>query len=143
MPSFRPESQALVDVAGAGVRLGNFELDFSIPSLPSPVARPLDEEFPDALPAPIRGDPDIVDETLGLRGDETALAEDHIPEELEVRRLGDPTLRSVPCHVRFDFLSEMGFPLVAIHTGTSVRWDVVRDQLNAGTHAVSTLRTCG
>jgi len=49
IPAFRPESQALVDVAGAGVRLGNFELDFSIPSLPSPVARPLDEEFPDAF----------------------------------------------------------------------------------------------
>src|SRR3989449_9384809 len=44
--AFRAESQALVDVARPDVRLGHFELDFSISALSGPVARPLDEKFP-------------------------------------------------------------------------------------------------
>src|SRR5713101_3615821 len=41
--AFRTESQALVHMPRPGVRLGNLELDFSVPALPRPVARPLDE----------------------------------------------------------------------------------------------------
>src|SRR5213593_4480172 len=74
VPTLGAESQALVDVACPGVRLGDLELDFSIATLPSPVARPLDEELPDAFAAACRGDPDIVDEALGLRRHETAFA---------------------------------------------------------------------
>src|SRR5438445_1203412 len=88
IPTFRAESQALVSVACAGVRLGDLELDFSITPLPSPVARPLDQEFPDAFSTPAWGDPDIVDEALGLRRHEPAFAEDEIAKEFVGCRLG-------------------------------------------------------
>src|SRR5438128_12655068 len=96
VPTFCAEPEALVDVACPGVRLGYLELDFSIATLPSPVARPLDEEFPDAFATPCRRDPDIVDETLSLRRHETAFAEDQIAEQFVGRRLGNTPLRPVP-----------------------------------------------
>src|SRR5207247_2425326 len=101
----------LVDVAPPVVRLGHFELDFSISALSGPVARPLDEKFPYAGPAPIRCHPDVVNKALRLGCHETALAEDQIPEELVVRGLGDAALCSVSRHIRLHFFPEMGFPL--------------------------------
>src|SRR5207245_11596749 len=112
-PARHAESEALLDIAFPGVRLGYLEFDFSIATLPGPVARPLDEEFPDAFATSCRGDPDIVDEALGLRRHETAFAEDEIAEEFVGRRLGDPPLRAVPRHVRSDLLAELRLPLLA------------------------------
>src|SRR5438128_12637257 len=123
--AFRAESQALVNMARSGVRLGHFELALSIPALSGPVARPLDEEFPHSRPASLRRDPDVVDEALCLRRHETALAEDQVPDELVVRGLGDPPFRSVSRHVGFDLLPEMGFPLAPIQPRTFVFRDVV------------------
>src|SRR6058998_783352 len=98
--AFRAESQALVNMARSGVRLGHFELDLSIPALSGPVARPLDEEFPHPRPASLRRHPDVVNETLRLGRHEPTFAEDQIPEELVVRGLGDPPFRSPPCRAR-------------------------------------------
>src|SRR6058998_2697046 len=123
--AFRAESQALVNMARSGVRLGHFELDLSIPALSGPVARPLDEEFPHPRPASLRRHPDVVNETLRLGRHEPTFAEDQIPEELVVRGLGDPPFRSVPRHVGLDLLPEMAFPLAAIQPRAFVLRDVV------------------
>src|SRR5207244_11242334 len=80
---------------------------------------------------PIRRDPYVVAEALRLRRQETALAEDQVPEELVVRGLRDPPLRSVPRHVRFDLPPEMGFPLAAIQPRAFVFRDVVAYRLQA------------
>src|SRR5438128_11398891 len=106
--AFRAESQALVNMARSGVRLGHFELDLSIPALSGPVARPLDEEFPHPRPAPVRRHPDVVDEALCLRRDETALAEDRVPDELVDRRLGEPPFPSGCRAVGLVVLLDMG-----------------------------------
>src|SRR5207245_2633947 len=86
VPAFRAESEALVNMARAGVHLGHLEFDFSISTLPGPIAHPFDEKFPDAFATAGRGDPDVVDEPLGLGRHETAFAEDQIPEEFVSRR---------------------------------------------------------
>src|SRR5207247_7171685 len=112
--AFRAESQALVNMARSGVRLGHFELDLSIPALSGPVARPLDEEFPHPRPASLRRHPDVVNETLRLGRHEPTFAEDQIPEELVVRGLGDPPFRSVPRHVALSRRPDMAFPLAAV-----------------------------
>src|SRR2546427_650409 len=132
VPTLRAESEALVDMACPGVRLGYLEFDFSIATLPGPVARPLDEEFPDAFATSCRRDPDIVDETLSLRRHETAFAEDQIAEEFVGRRLGNPPLRAVPRHVRFDLLAEMGLPLLAVEARPFVRGNIVPNGLQRG-----------
>src|SRR5881397_3293820 len=56
--AFRAESQALVNMARSGVRLGHFELNLSIPALSGPVARPLaEDQIPQELVVRGLGDP--------------------------------------------------------------------------------------
>src|SRR2546422_443681 len=100
-------------MARSGVRLGHFELDLSIPALSGPVARPLDEELPHPRSASLRPDPDVVDESLRLGRHEAAFAEDQVAEEFVVRGFGNPPLRSISCHIRFNLLPEVDFPLAA------------------------------
>src|SRR3989475_6066262 len=141
--AFRAESEAVVDVARPGVCLGHFELDHSIPAPSGPVTRPLDEELPHPCPASLRRHPDVVNETLRLGRHEPTFPEDEISEELVVCGLGDPPLCSISRHIRFDLLSEMGFPLAAIQSRAFVLRDVVPHGLQGGSPHDVVVRASG
>src|SRR2546422_6175336 len=87
--------------------------------------RSLDEELPHPRSASLRPDPDVVDESLRLGRHEAAFAEDQVAEEFVVRGFGNPPLRSISCHIRFNLLPEVDFPLAAIQSRAFVLRDVV------------------
>src|SRR5207247_1825625 len=90
VPPFRPETQALVHMAGALVPFPDLELDLPVPAFPRPIACAVAERLADALVPVIRRDPDVIEERVRLRRQEPALAEDHVAEGLAGRPFRDP-----------------------------------------------------
>src|SRR5256712_12472517 len=129
VPTLGVESQALVDMARAGVHFRNLELDLSMAPPAGPVGRPFDEELPDPFASVGGDDPDVVDEPVRLRREKSAVSDDHVAQQLAVRVLGDPLLRPVSLNIRFDLLAKVGFPFAPVEPRPFVLGDVIPDRL--------------
>src|SRR5467141_1595193 len=92
------------------VLLADLQFDLPVPAFSRPVAGPVDECLANALVPVVRGDPDVIEERMGLRRQEPALAEDHVAEGLAGRPFRDPPLRPVAFHERLDLLPKMVLP---------------------------------
>src|SRR5204863_427361 len=109
----------------------DLELDLPVPAPPRPVARPVHEGLPDALAAVVGRDPDVVQERMHLRRQESALADDDVPEELAGRPFRDPSLRAVALDVLLDLLAKVTLPGLPIEPFALVFRQVVPRRLQS------------
>src|SRR5436853_2098987 len=116
-------------MAGARVPFADLEFDLVVSSFPRPTRRPFDERLPDSLPTMVRGHPNVVDERVGLLGQEAALAEDQVPEEFPGRPLGDPLLGPVSFDEALDLPPEVLFPFPAVEPLPLVLGEIVPGRL--------------